>query len=208
MKKNILIILVFLVIATVISWSSFFGQYVGKDTIDVHAFPRTVGEWSSREVPISAHDYEILETHNVFSRIYQDPEGHQIMLLIIYSQNNRKVSHPPEICYTGSGATILNNTLINFNLGTAGKLGVKRLTAQEGRYREMIYYWFKVGNDFTASYWKQQALVAFRALLGQPVSSAMIRLSMGFEGTDARMTDAKARSFARLIYPKVKEYLP
>ncbi len=209
MKKNVLIIIVIIVISIFVSWSSFWGQYGQRDTVNIHYFPRQLGGWTSREMHISENDYEILETKNAFSRIYQSPQGEKIMLFIVYSQYNRKVSHPPEICYTGSGVTILNKTGMDFNLGPkAGHLGVARLTGQEGRAKIMIYYWFKVGSSFTPNYWKQQIMIALGSLLGRPVSSAMVRLSVVVDPRDPAKADRTALKFTELITPHLNQYLP
>jgi EpsI family protein len=129
------------------------------------------------------------------------------MLFIVYSQNNRKVSHPPEICYTGSGATILNKTKVDLGENN-GHLGAERLTAQLGHATLMIYYWFKWGNSFTPDYWKQQSMIALKSLMGQSVSSAMIRLSVECDGKDIARADRVARNFSRLILPVINQYLP
>jgi len=198
-----------LVFAGFISWASFFRQYSQRETVNIHLFPKDIGGWTSREIPINDHDYEILETKNAFSRIYRSGQGEEIMLFIIYSQNNRKVSHPPEICYTGSGATILNETRINFDLGNGGGyLGVDRFALEQRGRKLMIYYWFKVGNSFTPNYWKQQMWIALKTLFGQPASSAMIRLSLESEESETLKADRIAQNFTRLILSAVKQHLP
>jgi len=209
LNKNTPIIIGLLVFASFISWVSFFHQYSQRDTVNIHLFPKLIGGWTSKEIPISDHDYEILETKNAFSRIYHSLKGEEIMLYIVYSQNNRKVSHPPEICYTGSGATILNETKINFDLGQGnGHLWVNRFASELGGRKQMTYYWFKVGNSFTPNYWKQQMLIALKTLLGHPASSAIIRLSVASDESDALKADRFVQDFTLLILSAVKQYLP
>ena len=131
------------------------------------------------------------------------------MLFIVYSQHNRKVAHPPEVCYTGSGATILNESLINVDLGQGqGNLGVNRFVSEQRGRKLLTYYWFKVGNSFTPSYWKQQFLIAVKTLFGRPASSAMVRLSVVFDESENLKADRMIQDFTRLILSAVKQYLP
>jgi len=209
LNKNTLFIIGLLVFAGLISWNSFFRQYSQRDTVNIHFFPKSIEGWTSREVPISDYDYKILETKNAFSRIYRSDQGEEVMLYIVYSQNNRKVSHPPEICYTGSGAAILNETQINFDLGPGrGQLRVVRFASEQRGNKLMTYYWYKVGNSFTPNYWKQQVLIAIKTLLGRPASSAMVRLSVGSGGSDTPRADGIVQDFTRVILSDLKQYLP
>lgn len=209
MRKNIPIILGLLILAGLISWAGFLRQYSQRDTVSIHLFPKNIGEWTSREIPISGHDYEILETRNAFCRIYRSAQGDEVTLFIVYSQNNRKVAHPPEICYTGSGAAILAETQINFGLGQEnGYFRVDRFASEQGGRKLLTYYWFKVGNTFTPNYWKQQMLIALKTLLGRPAGSAMIRLSVESDEPETVKSDRIVQNFIRLILPAVKQYLP
>lgn len=210
LNKNILLIIVMLIVSGSVSWFSFFSQYTQRDTVNIHLFPKTVGEWTATEIPISDNDYEILETRNAFSRIYRSPGREEVMLFIVYSQSNRKVSHPPEICYTGGGATILNKTAARLDMGPGmTPIEANRFASEQGNYDQMTYYWFKVGTSFTASYSQQQILIALKTLLFQPSSSAMIRLSTAVaDEKDTARADATAAKFAKEILPLVKQYLP
>jgi EpsI family protein len=208
-NKDFILIVVALLFSGLISWSFSFRQYVQRDTVNVHLFPKQINGWIATEIPISDHDYGILETRNAFSRLYRSAKGEELLLFVVYSQNNRKVSHPPEICYTGSGATILSKGKVILNAGDEfGTFKVNRFSAEQGNDKQWAYYWFKVGNSFTASYWKQQILIAFKTLIGQPASSAMIRLSVSSLEGETEKTDKIAQEFTRLIVPFLNQYLP
>lgn len=206
-KNKVLVITALLIFVGAISWQSFFRQYTQSDTVNIHLFPKEIAGWQGTEVPISDHDYDILETRNAFTRVYRSPQGAEIMLFVVYSQNNRKVSHPPEICYTGSGAAIVGKGLAKFDT-QSGSIYFNRVAVEFGETKEAMYYAFKVGKGFTPNYWNQQIQIAFKALLGQPASSALIRLSMTANGKSEEELDAVAREFFRDIFPAVAPYLP
>ena len=199
-----------MLVSAVISWQLYFKVYSQKDTVSIHTFPKGIAGWTAQELPISDKDKAILETDNVFTRRYTNAQKKEIYLFIVYSQNNRKVSHPPEVCYTGSGATILSNAYDSFDSGTSlGDIRVNRVTVEQGRERQIFFYWFKVGDAFTPNYWKQQGLIALKSFLGQPSSSALIRISIPAqkEGDDMIATQ-ELKDFGRIILPYIQKHLP
>lgn len=208
-KSDVFIGVIFILVACV-SWLLYFKTYNQKDTVSIHTFPQTIGEWTATELPISDDDKAILETDNVFVRRYTNPKGREIYLFVVYSQNNRKVSHPPEICYTGSGAVILSNLHDSFEPGEENrKINVNRLTLELGNERQVLFYWFKVGDTFTANYWKQQGLIALKSLLGKPSSSALIRISTSsLKEVDDEAAAKDLKDFGRIIFPGLKKHLP
>lgn len=201
------IIVALLFVSGVHSWRLFFKEYKQQDTVSIHQFPTKIESWTSSDLPLTEDVYAILETRNVFTRRYRSSDGQEAFLMLVYSQNNRKVSHPPEICYAGSGVSILSNepTFIPF----AGKsIKVNRLFVEQGNTQQVMYYWFKVGNTFTASYWKQQALIVWNTLLGQSASSALIRLSVNIDESGSPKAIETINTFAQTLAPYFGQYLP
>lgn len=204
------LICIILVAATAISWFLYFKQAVEKDTVNVHLFPKTIGPWTSEEMPITKDEFAILETNNAFVRKYTNAlTKSQIYLFIIYSQTNRKVAHPPEICYTGSGMTIVED------VHDPIPVKYKNLTIQANRlhlvkkdFTHISYYWFKVADQFTSNYWKQQMLIAIYTLLGKHPSSALVRVSSDVKGNDMDATIKEIKSFSNLIAKDLFSYLP
>jgi len=208
LKRKITLLVAALAISGIVSWSFEFRQYIQQDTVNIHGFPAQFGGWSSTEIKISENDYAILETRNAFSRMYKSAAGDTIYLFVVYSQNNRKVSHPPEICYTGGGATILSKSLRAVTANGQDGIVANRLDVEQGPDQQVMYYWFKVGSSFTPNYWQQQMLIAFKTLLGQKSSSALIRMAVVVQGEDIARADSAAQDFARRIVPALKQYLP
>lgn len=197
----------FMIAATIISWPLYFKNYAAPDTVSVHAFPMTIGEWRGEELPISDKDYAILETRNAFARMYTNPDGKQVMLYIIYSQHNRRVAHPPEICYSGGGSTITKKYPYSISDDSAKTVTVNKVTIDEKHYQQIMYYWFKIGDAYTPSYWRQQILIAIKTLLRRPSSSALIRITSVVENDDPNATGQLMDSFAKTIMPTIPEYL-
>ncbi len=191
-------------------WSRYFRTYNDREAVILHDFPKEIGPWEARDLPISEREYEILETRNVFIREYTNRHnGKKVFLFIVYSGENRKVSHPPEICYTGGGATILKNTKESIDLAGSDKsITANNLELTLGEEKQFSFYWFKAGRDrFTSNYWKQQGLLALNALTGRSTSSALIRVSSEM-GNNEEETLQTIRSFIQKIVPFLYEFLP
>ena len=214
MKKNtssFALIIALLAVTGVVSWSQYAREYAQEDTVSIHTFPADIGTWQlAEEIPITDHEYAVLETRNAFTRKYTNTEnGHSAYLFIVYSQTNRKVSHPPEVCYTGSGVTIVGKTDVPVPIPahniviTVNQLLLERLAA-----KNLTFYWFKVGTSFTSSYWRQQVLIALKTLFRRPSSSALIRVSTDINDNDQAAAAATLTEFTQHIFPHLIAHLP
>lgn len=210
-ERSYFFIILLFIVSAAISWHLYFKVYNQKDTVSIHTFPREIAGWTAEELPISDKEKAILETDNVFTRRYTSAQGKEIYLFIVYSQSNRKVSHPPEVCYTGSGATILSNVPYSFRADSSALKDIKvnRVTVEQGREKQIFFYWFKVGDAFTPNYWRQQGLIALKSFLGQPSSSALVRISTPTqsEGDDETAVQ-RLKEFGRIILPYIEKHLP
>jgi EpsI family protein len=209
-RQGVLFIKIVLGILIVLSWNLYFTNFSQKDTLDIKTFPKTIGTWTSEDLPISKEDLSMLETDNAFVRRYTDrTSGAEVYLYIVYSQHNRKVAHPPELCYTGSGISIIENVHdpipVEYKSLT---IPTNRLKLLRKNYEHISFYWFKVGERFTANYWEQQILIAFNALLGGKSGSSLVRISADVVNDNNEKAIRNVKSFANLITPALFEYLP
>lgn len=174
-----------------------------KNEAKMPDFPKIIGEWEGADIPLSERDYEILETRNLVMRDYKNKQGESVYLYIIYSVDNRRALHPPEVCYTGGGATILRKSVIPL-----GSLGVNEFIVEYKNSRQLVAYWFKSTDLNTYSYLKQQLKIVTDHLLGRKTSGAMIRLSteIGAEGETASLKLIK--EFGAQIEPLLNKYIP
>ena len=208
--KNFIIMGVLLGVVSLFSLYFYSKDFKQADTVNIKNFPRTVGAWVvSEDIPLSKQDLAILETDNTFVRRYRNSNGEEVYLYIVYSQTNHKVSHPPEICYAGSGISILEKThdsiAVNYkNLNISSN----RLLIQANKLYQISFYWFKVGDAFTSNYWKQQALVALNTLFSQREGIALIRISADVNNNDKEIAIKEVKDFTNLITPQLFKYLP
>jgi EpsI family protein len=186
MNKNTagyIAVIVLLSITSVFSIGLFHRQRVDHDILDVRSFPYSFGEWRGEELEITEDEYRILETRNLISREYINNAGKKMYLFIVYSETNRSVFHPPEVCYIGSGVNITDkapeNIEINGRAFTANKL-----YTEKDSYNNLALYLYKAGNLYTDNYVLQQAAFAFNQLLARRRGGATIRVSTPLEGDE------------------------
>ena len=208
-NKNQLIQLILLIVA-IISIHLYFKTAEEYDTISINNFPRSIGPWQSEDLPISKEDLSILETTNAFVRKYTNTvDGGEVFLFLVYSQHNRKVAHPPEICYLGSGVSITENVHDPIKVDYKNlTISTNRLKLLRKNLQHIAFYCFKVGNKFTSNYWEQQLLIAFNALSGDSKGSALIRISADINEKNQDKVVKNIKSFTNLIVPSLYRYLP
>jgi EpsI family protein len=212
MKKSLIkysFIVILFIVTGAVSWHSYFQDYYQADSVDIHLFPPAINGWFSKDLPMTEREFAILETRNAFVREYRSLEGRTIYMFIVYSQHNRKVSHPPEICYIGGGVNVLDHSknFLEVSLNN-DRIPVNKLFLEKGNTQQVAYYWFKVGGSFVSNYWLQQALIAWKTFIGHPASSALIRISadVGEEGPEA--AEKSIKEFCQSAVPLMPQFLP
>lgn len=151
---------------------------------------------------------EILETDAILTRTYSRGEGAQCDLSVVFARDNRRVAHPPELCYKGSGWTVEEKEVVELAL-PAGPFPVNRLLLVRGGARLWVYYWYKVGPHCSASYARMQWNIIKSHFLLRGSSSALVRLSVASSGAaqDAQVL-AALDQFALVAVPAVVGALP
>lgn len=209
-KKNSLIIQGLLLVALVVSWNMYFQTATEHDSVSISDFPKTIGTWVSEDLPIPESDLSMLETKNAFVRRYTNTsDGTEVYLFLVYSQHNRRVAHPPEICYLGSGISIIQNVHDPIKVEYKNlTIPTNRLKLLRSSYEHISFYWFKVGDRFTANYWHQQILIALSAISGNTSGSALIRISADVVNDDQEKAIKSIKSFTNVIASALYQYLP
>ncbi|MFZ5800479.1 MAG: exosortase C-terminal domain/associated protein EpsI [Candidatus Omnitrophota bacterium] len=204
-NKTFTIVIAILCVVTVIGLLSYLPERRASSTeARMSDFPMQIGEWSAKDIPISERDYAILETRNLIMREYKNPAGESVLLYIVYSAGNRKVSHPPEVCYMGSGMTVIEKSIIPLS----ESISATRMLVEKADSRQLVVYWFRAGNYNTPQYLSQQIRMVLNRLIGKSSSGAMLRLSIDLKDNDEPAAQKTLRDFAALIAPLLADYVP
>lgn len=177
---------------------------------DIRAFPQVIAEWEGKDIPLEERVYEILETRNVLCREYtvnpqSFPDKIPVYLTIVYSEDNRKVSHPPEICYSGSGTEIMDKSELIIDTPLEDVKVSKFIAGKNGK-KELVLYWYLAGNEFTTDYIKQQLKIVFKQARNKKAGGALIKISAPIVESEEK-TLGELKRFAYQAAPIIKQFL-
>ncbi|MEW6536531.1 MAG: exosortase C-terminal domain/associated protein EpsI [Candidatus Auribacterota bacterium] len=214
MKTVKLVILsIFFILAGIILWFGFYYniEFYGKQY--AQSIPAVIAGMSSTEIVMDQRTLDILETEDVLYRCYttEDPNHIPLYLCVIFSENNRKVAHPPELCLSGGGSQVLEKVQINFPSTVEEDFDAQRLIVNHGQTKWMYLYWYKAGKFYSSHYLLQQFFAAVTQLVQRKSSCSLIRLSTPIPDSEtAPYTESQERlvSFAQEVIPLTAEKLP
>jgi len=189
-------ILALLGVASLVSVNLFFQEKHSSDKLDINKFPHQINEWAGKDLTVTKQEYDILETKNLIYREYANPKGEQIYLFMIYSETNRSVFHPPEVCLIGDDIKIVNKNTEAIN-AEKGIMRANKLYVAKNNAKDIMLYSYKVGNVYTDNFYLQQALFAINQLLGRRVKGATIRVTMAVDAKGEEYTLASLREFLK-----------
>lgn len=179
-----LVIVVLLVVTSFFSLNMYLREKVAHDKLNISAFPYNVMGWQGKDLPVTEKEYAILETRNLVSREYKNAAGEKLLLFIIYSETNRAVFHPPEVCLIGSGIEIVDKKSEKVNVNKQAFATNKLYLEKKSSFKELVLYCYKAGKMHTDNFFLQQAYLALHQVFGQQIPGATIRVSMPLKGNE------------------------
>lgn len=201
-NKNFIVVAMILVVVAVIANKPY--KFDLSESVKVTDFPKTIGEWEGADIALSERDYEILETRNLFVRDYKNKNGDSVYLYIIRAGDNRRALHPPEVCYTGGGATISEKSIMPIT----DTLTVNKFIIENKDSKQEVIYWFKSTHLNTYNFLRQQLKIVTDRMLGRKTSGALIRISTEIKGNNQQAALELLKAFCSQIEPLLNKYIP
>jgi len=165
--------------------------------------------FDGRDVPLDKTTMAILETRDILYRQYLAPAGSdEIDLLIVYSSDNRKGTHPPEVCLAGKGQSIVLRRDCELTLGDGRSVPMRELVSRENAAMKYHLYVYKCGERYTSSFFRQQANIFLNGLLRHEVSGTLVRVSVPVKGDEVESARQLAMTAAETILPEGDRRLP
>lgn len=200
-----LTILLLLTAATIV----FFLQRGSTGTatkIDIKTIPLKVGEWQGKDLPIDELTTDILETDAVLLRIYENPEGRQVAIAIVYYQDNRVALHLPESCLSGAGSLIVKEDVEPIQLSGQKDFDVNLLQVKGDKGNQVVVYYFESTGTRTASYKDMRWQRMMNKLRSRSNNGALVRFST-VSSSSPEEDLAVVKSFMALMAPVLTEKL-
>jgi EpsI family protein len=180
------------------------------------AIPRTLiasdRVWTSTDMRFSDLEMQILETSDYIFRTYTDGKGSPVDLCVVFSEDNRKGTHPPDICLEGSGYRIVSRE--PRTVAVAGvPLTLEEIVATAGTgvgSNQYMYfaYFYKCGTTFTPSFYKQQMEIVWNGLMHHNAAGALIRYSVPMASSaDIQSARARVDQLLAVTFPPIRDGL-
>lgn len=164
--------------------------------------------WSSVDMKLSELEMTILETRDYLMRTYSDGQGSSVDLCIIFSEDNRKGTHPPEVCLEGGGSRIVSKQDRVLDLGSGERIAVRELVIKMGNVPMYFSYFYKCGESITPSFYRQQALIIWNGLVRHNSAGALVRYSSRMDSVnDVEAARRRTDQLIRATYPYIRTRL-
>jgi EpsI family protein len=196
-------------ITAIVTFGAFTPRVYSKKLYSVD-IPLVIGNWYGREIDIDERTYELLETRDTIMREYTNAAGDKVILVVVYSRENLRVVHAPDICLPGGGASIYEKTTEVVNL--ADKLDQNAIfnnyIVGKGNDKQTVFFIYKCGSQITPNPLKMQFDFYINKALRRHHSAALIRISTYAVNGDLASATGKAKQFAKASMPVLLKYLP
>jgi len=208
-KTRLTILMVCFLGAGLLSLSFYFSGRPVHGVLYAQNIPLSLDGWEGMDIPMDERTLQILETRDVLFRVYNRKEDLPVYLCVVFSANNRRAIHPPEVCYTGGGWEIGEKSFVNSELFIEKpKFEATKIRIAKNYTKQLVYYWYKAGDEFTSSVFSHQISMALNQILFRDVAGAMIRLSTEIKGEEVDAASKRLNQFAHQVTPLILEHLP
>ncbi len=212
------VVLVVLLLATGWgAWLAWAGYRTHTGKLAAHCAPAQVvvdgHTYAGEDYSISEQSQDILFTEDFLSRVYYPESGRYgdpdtpFSLLVIYSANNRKGTHPPDVCLEGGGESIISRRNVSVDIDGLGEVRMRELVTQrmfEGRMRWNHYLFvYKMGGSYTPSFFSQQFWIFVNGFIQRDTSGALVRFSAASGETGRDASRELVYSAAQTLMPHI-----
>lgn len=176
------------------------------------AMPATIEldglQWHGRDLEMDENTLTILETRDYLYRRYTAAGAAPLDFCVVFSMDNRKGTHPPDICLEGGGQEIVDKRdVLVHGVEGRGDVACRAIVVQSGARREYFLYVYKCGNSYTPSFWGQQLTIFVNGLLARNASGALVRVSTPADG-DLEEAGRRSMTMLKAAIPYLDRALP
>ncbi len=164
-------------------------------------------DWFGYDLEMDKKSLVILETEDAAYRRYVNPIAPDVDFCVVFSQDNRKGTHPPDLCLEGGGQEIVSKNTLLVNVEGQEPVPCRELVAQSGAMQIYYLYTYKCGSRYTSSFWRQQMIIFKNGLLNRNAAGALIRVSTPV-GKNAEEARQRASAFMNMGISHLDKALP
>jgi EpsI family protein len=118
--------------------------------------------------------------------------------------------HPPAHCLPGSGWDIVDSRTVPIDFAglSSPNARAKRLVIAKGQERQLVYYWYQMGQRSIAEDWQKILYVGYDRATHGRTDGALVRFTIPFSQRDADTAESEVREFASHVVPLLPRFVP
>lgn len=202
------IALALLMAAAALSNSVLFRQDMQGKTENTRHIASTLGPWIQIDAyPPSLGEIHGLETSDIIKRVYANGPNTIELVVAYISHSSRKSAHAQEACLRGAGALV--GSLESRRL-TRSPVLVKSIGLDLNGQHQQIFYWYKIGNTYTADYLASSFKMFLGGLIGESGKGAsLVRLLTPVRsGENPQAVNERLEDFTTYLIPELERTVP
>ena len=187
------------------------GQFI-PPRIALSSFPVAVKSWLGADIPIPQGTLKGLGPGEFLQRTYENQETGQpdVDLYVAYLPNRSALyRHLPEDCLVGSGWSPVQSDITTLAFPDDEPFPVNRYLIEKGADRQLVLFWYTShGRRVAREDWMDWYLVLDSLRMNRS-DNALIRMNTQLQpGENQAHAEYRLLSFARLVNPLLKDYIP
>lgn len=164
--------------------------------------------YGSQDHELDQATLTILETDDYLFRRFERDGRHAFDLLIVFSPNNRKGTHPPEVCLEATGNQVTSKQLVTVRPEGMEPLEMRELVTQN-RYGQTLHlYTYKSGKSYTPTYFNQQLMIFVNGIIDRNAAGAQIRVTLPIRNDNVDAARDLAVDAMQAFMPQIHRNLP
>jgi exosortase D (VPLPA-CTERM-specific) len=176
------------------------------------SFPLDFSGWSGEQENLPPIVYDQLALTDYVLNNYSKDASPPVNFYVAYYESQRKGAspHSPRVCIPGGGWSITDLERVKLAIKNSNApVNVNRAIIQNGRHKQLVYYWFKQrGRDIANEYWMKWYLLT-DSLTRNRTDGSLVRLTTPILSHE-KETDAENRlnEFLLTVNPMLDEFVP
>jgi EpsI family protein len=176
------------------------------------SFPTELRSWSGTEIPIPDETLKRLGAGEFLQRTYKDPTNSAayVDLYVAHIPGQRALfRHLPEACMEGSGWSPVESGTTTLAFPGDAPFSANRYLIARGAAHQVVIFWYSARGRRVASEDWISMYLAFDSLRLNRSDNALIRMNTQLlPGETPEDAERRLRSFAGLVSPLLKNYIP
>ncbi len=172
--------------------------------------PLTIDGYVGKTIPEDPKIKEFSSVTDSITRVYAKEGQYPILVYVGYYRTSPELKgfiHTPEVCLGSSGWRIRKIDYLNMAVQPDGKmLKTREVIAERGGVRQLLIYWYQIGNFTTGNEQLAHYYTGYDAVLGDYSDAVKVMISVDYiNQSDKSTCQEQLWEFITAFYPCLKQ---